>query len=171
MVVRNRIFKSAIATPKFKSNNGVVSYVFYTFHFHDSIVRNILCLLFLLCFNPGLIVLVRGYYNYGLSNHAFKWAHFTLLSVRVYVGLFDHIYRSCSDKVSFGSKNLRAIHAMERSSKNWERFVGKKYFQWLFLFRKQFFWRIQNIRYWYKWFYVIMKNDYYLNHSCSSLDK
>ncbi len=59
----------------------------YTFHFHDSIVRNILALSLLLRLHSGLIVLLRGNYNHGLTNHALERAHFAFLSVRVNVRL------------------------------------------------------------------------------------
>lgn len=63
--------------------------VFNTFHFHDSIVRNILALSFFLGLNPGLIVLLRGHYNDGLSCHTLERANFTFLSIGKYICLLN----------------------------------------------------------------------------------
>ena len=59
----------------------------YTFHFHDSIVRNIPRIIFLLSFNPGLIVLLTGDYDYRPACHALERAYLALLSVRVHICL------------------------------------------------------------------------------------
>ena len=59
----------------------------FTFHFHDSIVRNVVGLLFLLRLCPSLVVLLRGDNDYGLAGHAFEGPDFTFLGVRVHVGL------------------------------------------------------------------------------------
>ena len=59
----------------------------YTFHFHDSIVRNVLRFVFCLSLNPGFIVLLRGNYNYCLSGHALERSNLPLLCIRIYICL------------------------------------------------------------------------------------
>jgi hypothetical protein len=61
--------------------------VCYTFHLHDSIVRDVLAFGLLLGLQSSLIVLLRGNYNYGFSHHALERAIFALLCVRVDIGL------------------------------------------------------------------------------------
>ena len=58
-----------------------------TFHLHDSTVRNFLGLSLLLSLNPGLIVLVRGNYDYGLAYHALEGPDLTSLRVGIDVRL------------------------------------------------------------------------------------
>ena len=55
----------------------------YTFHLHDSIVWHVLALCLLLSLGTGLIVLLRGNNNDGLTSHAFKRTNLPLLRVRV----------------------------------------------------------------------------------------
>ena len=81
-----------------------------TFHFHDSSVRDFLDFSLLLSLNPGLIVLVRGNYDYGLAYHALEGPDLTSLRVGIDVRLDGgKKNRKLSKPVRFGSKSSMAF--------------------------------------------------------------
>ena len=58
-----------------------------TFHFHDSVVRNLLALCLLLSLGPSLEVLLGGDDHDCFANHALERTNLALLGVRVNVRL------------------------------------------------------------------------------------